>query len=295
VKYNKKALALLILALVLTPLLSGCYLNKQVEAHEVGVKMDDGVSITAIVGPGRYSSGSWFAELTPVNVSAKTVIWEDPDLVTQDKQPIGFSVAVTYARSPESDDIADMWTRYHAEAVHDASLQTLVLARLPRVAKAVTTQYTLDEMLADRNQIQAQLEELLLAELEEANVVLLDVGINNIAPSPSYLALLEEKAAAQIAVEVARERTKELEERLNQEIAQTEIDMELARRQNQVNEEMARGYQTSPEIYELERMRILGTVIGNNDKIVVVPEGAALNLFTGDGMFPAVQTGEKYK
>jgi len=95
---------------------------------------------------------------------------------------------------------------------------------------------------------------------------------------------LEEKAAAQIAVEVARERTLELEEKLNQEKAQTEIELELARRQNQVNAEMAQSYRASPEVYELERLRLLAGIIGENDKIVIVPEGSDLNLFTSDVM-----------
>jgi glycine cleavage system regulatory protein len=275
----------IVLLLVLcAPLMTGCYINSQVEAHQVGVKMDDGVSITAIVGPGRYTKWTYFAELKRVDVSAKTVTWDDPDLVTKDKQPIGFSVSVTYARSRESVDIEDMWTKYYAEATNDDALASLVLARVPRVAKAITTQYTLDEMLADRNQIQSQLEELLATELSEANVLLLDVGINNIAPSVTYLSALEEKAAAQIAVEVARERTLELEEKLNQEKAQTEIELELARRQNQVNAEMAQSYRASPEVYELERLRLLAGIIGENDKIVIVPEGSDLNLFTSDVM-----------
>ena len=36
-------------------------------------------------------------------------------------------------------------------------------------------------------------------------VVLLDVGVNNIVPSTEYLRLLEQKANAQVAVEVAKE------------------------------------------------------------------------------------------
>jgi len=288
IRSRKSSLSIvcLLVALILT---SGCYVNKQVEQHQVGVQMDDGVSITRIIAPGRYTKWQWFAELRPVDVSAKTLVWDDPDLVTKDKQPLGFSVSVTYARDRDSESIAEMWTQYHAETVSDEALENLVRSRIPRVAKAVTTKYTLDEMLADRNQIQLDLNELLSEELTDANVTLLDVGINNIAPSAKYLEALEDKAAAQIAVEVARERTKELQETLNQEKAQTDIELEKARRQNEVNEELSKTYAKSNEVYELERLRLLGAVIGENDKLVIVPDGANINLFLGESVLPVTE------
>lgn len=284
----RKLLLLTILAMCV--LTSGCYINKDVGQHQVGVQMADGVSISKIVAPGRYSDWGWFADMQRVDVSAKTLIWDDPDLVTRDKQPIGFSVAVTYARERDSESVESMWTDYYAEAINDEALDNLVRSRIPRVAKAVTTKYTLDEMLADRHQIQSDLNELLSEELADANIRLLDVGINNIAPSEKYLEALEDKAAAQIAVEVAREKTKELEEKLNQEKAQTEIELERARRQNEVNEELAKTYAISSQVYELERLRLLRDVIGDNDKLVIVPDGAGLNLFLTQGVVEDVVT-----
>jgi regulator of protease activity HflC (stomatin/prohibitin superfamily) len=219
-------------------------------------------------------------------VSAKTLEWSDPDLVTKDKQPIGLQVGVTFARMRDRESVESMWNLYRGEAQNDELLKQQVLNRIPRIAKAVTAEYTLDQMLGvseeagfGREVVTQDLFELLETELKEVYVSLLDVGINNIAPSEDFLKLLEEKANAQVAVEVARSQTAKLNEQLRQEQAQTEIDIEKARRQNLVNEELAKVYEGSAAYYELEKLRLLKDIVGDNDKFWFVPEGSSLTLF----------------
>jgi regulator of protease activity HflC (stomatin/prohibitin superfamily) len=267
---------------------AGCEINLPIQANQMGIILRKGVVVSEIVGPGRYTTWEWRTQIRVIDCSAQTVEWEDPDLVSKDKQPLAFRVGVTYARATDAAAITEMWTRYNLEARDNEALARQVLNRVPRVAKAVTTEYTLDEMLA-RTAIQVRMFELLSAELAEFGVTLLDVGINNISPSPSYMAALEEKAAAQIAVEVAQQRTLTLQEQINQERAQTDIEMERAARDRQVAEERAKVWELNPEAYELERLRLLGEVLGESDKVYFVPQGADLTLLlSGMGTAPVV-------
>jgi regulator of protease activity HflC (stomatin/prohibitin superfamily) len=295
---RSKGLAMVLTLCVLSLTLSGCYWQRQVEESQRGLVMPDGATVQEVVGAGRYTNLGWYAELRTVDVSAKTTTWSDPDLVTADKQPIGLEVGITYRRMSESDNIRSMWSDYRAEATSDNAMAQQVLNRIPRVAKEVTSEYTLDEMLgvaagegSGRTVLTQDLFTKLEPELAEAHIQLLDVGINNISPSEEYLSLLEDKANAQVRVEVAREETKALEEQLAQEQAQTEIELEKARRQNQVNAELAKTYEQSPEYYELERLRLLQGVLGEQDKLYFIPQGTSLSLILageGDGPMPVV-------
>lgn len=276
----------IVVVLLMALLLTGCYWNTKVQPEQAGIRLKKG-KIEEVAGPGMYSGGM-YTDIVIVNVSAQTITWNDPDLVTRDKQPIGLDIGVTYARNRTDESLASMWRQYNREARNDEALAQQVLNRVPRVAKAVTTQYTLDEMLgisgeAGREIVTQALFDLLEPELAEFGIVLLDVGINNIAPDPEYLALLKQKANAQVAVEVAQQEAKKLIEQLEQEKAQTEIELERARRENEVNAELSKTYAQSPEYFELEKLRLLANVFGQRDKIVFLPEGADITLFMGGG------------
>jgi hypothetical protein len=284
-------LALFVLVVMGT---TGCFWKKEIQTNEVGLVSDDGVSITAVVGAGRYTNWSYYAELHRLDASAMTLAWEDPDLVTRDKQPIGLQVSVTVRRpnNTNPDAVKTMWNIYRSEAEDDEAFAAFVLNRVPRAAKAVTTRYTLNQMLgiegdAGREIVTQELRQLLEEELSEAGVPLLDIGINNISVDPDYLDRLKSKANAQAELELNQARTLQLQEQLAQEKAQTQIDLEKAKRENAVNEENAKVYEASDRAYELERLRLLQGVIGDADKIYFVPPDADLTLILGaSGVVP---------
>jgi hypothetical protein len=282
-------------------LTSGCYWQNKVAENEVGLHLPDGAKIGRVLGPGKYSESGWYAELKKMDVSAKTVEWSDPDLVTFDKQPISVSISATFARKRDDESVRLMWNKYHSEATNDEALLSQVSKRIPSVAKQVTARYTLDQLigtsgdeLSGRSIVQQQLTDLLAPELEEFGVELLDVRVTNFQPDQAYLDLLKEKSNVSLESEIAVQRTAQLTEQLNQEMAQTEIDLEIAERENLVNEELAQVYDNSDRYYELERLRLLKDVIGENDKIYFVPEGTDITLYlAGQGAIGAPGTTEE--
>lgn len=293
---------LLVLVLVASSI-GGCYWNKPVEEFERGLRLAQGVRIEKVLPPGRYSGGGWFTELETVNVSAITTQWNDPDLVTKDKQQIGLSVSVTFSRKSDEESIRNMWADYNYEAVSDEALVAMVLARIPRVAKGVTAKYTLDSMLGidetgavneeiGREIMQQAMTVALQRELAEFYVDLRDVGVNNISPDDGYMKLLAEKSSAKVQREVAVEQGLTAEENFKKEQKQTEIDVELARRERLVEEESARVYNNSPELYELERIRLMAEMFGENDKVWFIPQGTDITLLlneNGSSAVPFVQ------
>jgi len=275
----------------------GCIWKRPVETNEVAIFSKDGVSTTSVVGAGRYTDGAWRSELHVLDASAKTVIWNDPSLLTGDSQPIGIDISVSFRR-PKSDCpdcVERMWDTYRTEAKDDDALKALVLLRLPEAVKSVTPQHTLQDMtgISDdgdqdlaaaavaRQKTSEEMEAALQRELDDTGVMVLNLAINDIAPDEVYVEMLREKARADAALDLSKARTLQLAEQKIQEAAQTEIDIEIARRDNLVAEEEAKVYAQSEEAFELQRLRLLADVIGPADKIYFVPEGADMTLILG--------------
>lgn len=285
----------LMILVLLFSLLSGCYWMREVESDEAGIKMDDGVSVSDVVGAGRYSNGDWYGDLVVISVSSITTEWSDPSLVTKDKQPVSLVLNLTFKRSALDTDVEMMWTEYREEALHDEALITLVHSRVPSAAKSITTLYTLDQMLGiaegeeviNRQVVETKLKEILSAELAEVGVILLNAAIGDIGVDQAYLDALSKKAQAQIESEIAKARTLQLAEQLLQEQAQTQIALEIANRQNEVNELLAQAFADNPEFFELEKLKLLANLLDENDLVIYVPEGSDIATVLGtSGVIP---------
>jgi hypothetical protein len=87
--------------------------------------------------------------------------------------------------------------------------------------------------------------------------------------------LLDQKAAAQVQVELAKQQTLTLNEQLNQTKAQTAIDVEIANRKNQITAIQAQAYEDSPQMLELRKLELMATVMGPNAKWVLCGGGTA--------------------
>jgi len=266
----------------------GCVYRMKIDESEAGIIMADGVSVSSVVGVGRHTNMAWLATGVQIDCSAKTLEWVDPSVVTKDKQEVGYTVGVTYRRKNDHDSVMLMWTTYRSEAQNDDALKAQVENRMGRVVKNISTQFSLDEQLGvgetRRASVEVIFEEQLGAELAEIGVELLDVGINDIAVSESFKARLAEKANAAAQAEIAKQRTLELKEKLIQETAQTEIGVEIARRERLVEEEKAKVFEVSDRAFELAKIEAMAGMYGKNDKLIFVPPGSDISLLmSGDG------------
>jgi len=285
--------ALLLLVLVM----GGCSWKKPVEEHEVGLKLISGVRIAEVLPAGRHSAMGWYDEIKTINISALTVQWSDPDLVTKDKQPVGLNLQVTFSRDKTEENIKKMWEEYNQETISDEALMNQVLGRIPRVVKAVTTQFTIDEMLGideegavneelGRYVVQDKIYEYLEMELSEIYCILKDVGINNIAPDQEYLNKLKAKALAQVSVEVAIEDRKLAEEQVKTEEANTAVELEKARRARLVAQENAKVYETNPGWLQLQIWEAAKEVFAGDNVWFIDPNADLTLLFSGENVVP---------
>jgi hypothetical protein len=231
-KIAKKLSCLLIVALMMFSA-TGCYFWRAVEPHQFAILSKDGVTIDQVVGEGRYTDSGYRADIHIIDGQGKTLTWRDDELLTSDRQTVGFEVSVTYARDVAHVEL--MWTQFRTAATNDEALAALVESRLPRVVKAVTSSMTLDQML-ERTTIQATLRDMLTEELSGIGLRLIDVGVNNIRPTSAYLALLEQRATIAAEEELAQRMNAvalmEIERERNVKLGEIETQEELAQRRN---------------------------------------------------------------
>jgi hypothetical protein len=280
---HSKFLIVMLLAIFGSLLFSGCYWQSSVDGSEIGLKLDDGISITSVVGPGRYDNLGWYAGLRIVDTSVKTTEWSDASLVTSDKQPISLKLAISYHRNPSDEAIRQMYSTYNRELFDDGALASLVASRVPNSAKNNTAKMTLDQLLFGREAFAKNVTAELSAELAKVGQILDSVQVADIGADEGYMNKLKQKAQVIQDREIAQESVKTAQENLKKTQAETEIQLELASRQNKMNQELAKVYENNPQFFELKRLEALQGVIGPNAKIVFVPEGSSLSVINSDG------------
>lgn len=279
------ALALILIAAMFS--MCSCYWKAEIQSNEVGLIMDDGVSVSGVVGAGRYTDMSRYADIKSIDISTKKIVLTIDDVSTSDKQTVGLEVLAEVSRKSDEESVRNLWKNYNAVAKKDEQLEALVQDLLRSPVNKVSTQMTVDEMLgvADSDKTRATMESdiftLLSPLLESRGIALNAFQVMNISVDPQYQAKLQEKSTAAIEIELAEQKAKQLEKQLEQEQAQTEIDLEKARRANLVAEEEAKVYETSEEAYELKRLELMKDMLGESDKVYFIPEGADITLFLG--------------
>lgn len=274
-------------------LLSGCYINAPVQSNQVGIKLGDGVSITEVVGPGLHSDNGFLAKLETMDVSAKSYDWKDTSLFTANKQPIELALKIVVRRRNDEASVKLLWSTYRTEGTDDAALGAQVLSRVPSPAKAITTRYSLDEMLgiatslqadgvAGREKVTEDIKGILAPELLTFGVELLSVQLVDIAVDADYLALVKAKANAAIEAEVAAANVLKKEQQLIEARKDTEIAIEKASRDRKVQEEQAQVYVNTPQLFELEKLKAMADIIKPGDKIIMVPSGTNITYMLAD-------------
>lgn len=286
----KKRIALALVLLCMPFVLCSCYFNKTVESSEVGIKMSDGVKISEVVGAGRYTDLGWYAEMKTMDTSAKQVSLVINDVSTSDKQTVSIEILAEVSRKSDEESVKTIWVNYNAAAKKDEQLIKLVQDLLRSPVNKVSTTMTVDEMLGvdetsdkTRATMEADIAAILRPVLEARGISLNTLNVMNIGVDPQYQAKLQEKSTAAIEIELAEQKAKQLEKQLEQEKAQTEIDLEKARRANLVAEEEAKVFEESAEAYELKRLELMKDMLDESDKIYFIPEGADITLFLGSG------------
>lgn len=284
----------LVLLLIVGLLLSGCYINEEVDANEVGIQMSAG-RIEGCVGPGVHTDMSWFADLKQISSATIKLSVADPEVATQDNQLVGVDITIQARRLTDCDSARNLLTNWPA-LLDDAALSETIDATAREGMKVGTRSFTLTQLLDDRNSLATKIQESLAVDTKVYSVEVVNVIVNNIAIDPGYANVLKEKAllTAQIETELRRQdlikqtasnnileqerRTAVLQETVKAEQAQTGVQMEIATRNGKMIAAANQVYVTNQYAFELEKLRLMQGILGDKATVYFVPAGTDLTM-----------------
>lgn len=276
---------------------TGCYFNDPVDASQRGVKLDGG-RITEITQPGVQNDLGFNASLKTVSCSTITIPVTDDSVATADTQIVGVAATIQVRRKCDDESVKTLMEQWTAIAGSDDELKTVIQAVASQGIKVGTRAFTLDTLLSDRTGLASQITTDLNNQVKfPAEIV--SVVVNNISPSASYLAILQQKAdyTAQTSAELQRQAlikqkasndqlqqeqdTLVLQKQLDTEKARTTVNVEIASRAGKVTAASYQVYQDNPAAYELERLTRLKDIL-NGKTIYFLQPGQLTNLFLGN-------------
>lgn len=275
-------------------LLSGCYWNADIDPDQVGVQTQRN-AIVAVVGPGVYTDLGTWAELEKVNVGTLTFSVDDPEVLTSDNQAIGLRVTIQARRNRDNDSVINLFTNWSV-LKDDGQFVMVISATAREGMKNGVRGFTLDKLLDDRNGLAQAIRDQLELDAQKYSAEIVNVTIENVAPSAEYMKALSDKALLRVNTEVELQRRSLINQKASNGIlqaeqtalvlakellvqqSQTAIDVEIATREGKKVAAAQQVYVDNPQAFELKRLELIQRMFGAGT-VYFIPEGTNLTQF----------------
>lgn len=293
----KKKLTIVLLALAVMVLTSGCYFWKSVRTNQVGARVVKN-EITECVGSGVYTNVRLFRKLYTYDVATLTFEVEDPEVATQDNQLVGVKITIQARRKADCESNKAFHTNWN-HLLNDNTLIQTIDANAREAIKNGTRGFTLMDLLDDRNGMADAILVQLTEDVGKYNVQIVNVTIENVSIAPEYAQVLQDTAKLIADEKYQKQRESLIEqqastdlfekeqqqlvlaEQLKVEEAQTLVEVEIAERAGEKIQAQQAIYLTNDKAYTLELVSRLGNVFGEG-AFWFVPEGTDLTLLLSE-------------
>ncbi len=292
---NKKFFVLSVLV-VLSMFLQACYIGQDVQTNQVAVELEKN-RIVRVVNAGVYTSWGFYNEMKVMNVDTLTFGVEDPEVLTRDNQAVGVKITIQARRKSDEESVKNIFENW-ASTVDDNKLVEVISATAREGLKNGVRNYNLSELLNDRNGLGNSIGEQLSLDASKYSVEIINVTIENVSPSPDYMAILADKANITAETEKELERQKLIEQQASNDILQaqktaqvkleqveaeraiTAVEVEIAKREGQVTAASQQVYTDNPQAFMLEQLRLLDAIF-DGQTVYYLPEGTDLTTVFG--------------
>lgn len=291
----KKVLSLLVLLVLVFQ--TGCYFNEEVESNQIAVKLyKNQIESIADKPGGVYSAVTCFyCDIRAVDIDTQTFSVEDPSVLTSDNQEVSVKITIQARRKSDNASIKNLLTNWSLLANNDQFRSTISATALQGMKNGVRD-FTLQGLLDDRTGLSNKVKEHLQANADKYSAEIVAVTIENIGPSEEYMKILSDTANLKAQTDQAKrkqdlinqnaansileqqQRVNVANEQVKAEQAETNVQVEIAKRQGEVIAAQNSVYSLNPQAFELKRLELLKDVL-NNKTIMFIPEGTDLNTF----------------
>lgn len=247
----------------------------QVDEGERGLIITQG-AVEGVQDPGIFFRPfAPFTRIEIVNVRRKT-IEVTQNVASSDKQLYDIKVQVDYSRNPAPEALRQS---YGLLGVSDDNLTRFLDGFVNDALKSASTQFTLDEVLADRGALSNRMVQLLTTAPEgrqsvvnQLYIQLEAVKVLDISVSEEYARLLSEKANLDVQIETEERRRQQIQAEqdnnlfraqreadvaLTTEKGRTAAQLEAVNRESQVRAIQGRYWRENPELLDLRKRELM--------------------------------------
>jgi len=218
------------------------YFFERVDPQEIGVRFRGG-RIYQVVGPGVYGDLAFFAKLERVSIEALTFSVSDPEVVTKDRQRVGFLVSGDVFRPGigETGVYERLWPLYRNLYLSDEALRVRITDLALQALKSCVGDRTFND-----NVIGSARDELRVCIDEEVNhlsgalgLTVKNVAIPNVILSAEVQASLDSITQSRLDTELATQDAIKAKEQAAADQAREEgaVRVTLARQQEEVRQQ----------------------------------------------------------
>lgn len=229
------------------------YFFVKVDSQEVAVRFRRG-NIYRVDGPGVYTDVALYAKIEKVSTQAVTFSVSDPEVVTKDRQRVGFEVSGDVFRPSfgESEIYQEKWAMYRTYYLSDEALRLRVTDLARQALKSCVGDRTFNDNVigSARDELRTCIDEELDTLVGELGVDIKNVAVPNVILSAEVQASLDAITQSRLDTELAtQDAIKAKEQSLaNQAREEGAIRVTLARQQEEVRQQTI--------LADLERQRL---------------------------------------
>lgn len=288
----------LILAVTALFLATGCYFQADVATNEVAAQLDRN-AVQKCVGPGVWTDMSWFSDLQEVSVATVTLGVGDPQVATKDNQLVQVDITIQARRKGDCASVKLLLANW-SNLLDDEQLKATITSTAREGIKNGTREFTLTQLLDDRNGLATSISKQLEEDAQKYATEIVNVTIENVGIAQEYADVLQQtaKLRAEEDFQLRRQalieqqaktdlfereqKQKVLAEQLKVEQAQTDVEVEIARRAGEIVKASNEIYATNEQAFELKRLELLKELFGDRT-VYFLPEGTDPTMFFNFG------------
>jgi len=293
----------LVVMLLASFVLTGCVFNEDVKTNEAGVMLVRN-EIIKVLPPGIYTNWAWFADLKTVNIDTLTFSVEDPEVLTSDNQAVGIRITIQGRRRNDDASVKNIFTNWNSLTNNDNLVQTVTATAREGIKNSVRD-FSLTQLLDDRNGLAMSMTEQLEADAAKYSFEIINVTIENISVDPAYMSVLNEKAIVRVETEKELERQKLIKQKAENDKLQAQNDVAVLVEQTKVQQEQTKleleiatregkkiaaqyeVYSKNKEAFELEKLLRLKDLFGVGT-IYFIQQGTDLTTFFNATGLPVI-------
>jgi hypothetical protein len=242
-----RSIAIVVGIVVIVAILAGLssqhmYFFQRVDPQQIGVRFRGG-RIYQVVGPGIYSDVGWFADIQKVSIEALTFSVQDPEVVTKDRQRVGFLVSGDVFR-PSIGEVGTyeaLWPKYRNLYLSDDALQTRINDLALQALKSCVGDRTFNDNVigSARDELRVCIDDQLSGLASELGLAVQNVAIPNVILSTEVQASLDAITQSRLDTELATQDAIKAKEQSAADQAREEgaIRVQLARQQEEVRQQ----------------------------------------------------------